>query len=103
MSNYGILRKFIDYTFKKNKFNSIRSYYYLAKKKIDRQRRDSGKKVYTIYKESGKVSNPDLKQWEYEFNEKILGITFLKIYQGVKNRTKNFPLPSNVNFFSCDA
>ena len=59
MSNYGILRKFIDYTFKKNKFNSIRSYYYLAKKKMDRQKREAGKKVYTIYRESGKVLDPE--------------------------------------------
>jgi hypothetical protein len=69
MTNYAILKKFIDYTFKKNKFNSIRSYYYLAKKKMDRENRRQGKKVILLYREVGKSGDIDLMQYEYKFGD----------------------------------
>jgi serine/threonine protein kinase len=69
MDNYAILKKFIDYTFKKNKFNSIRSYYYLAKKKMDRENRRQGKKVILLYREVGKSGDVELMQYEYKFGE----------------------------------
>ena len=69
MGNYGIQKKFIDYTFKKNKFNSIRSYYYLAKMKIDREKQKNNEKVYTIFREIGKIDNEELKEFEYKFGD----------------------------------
>ena len=49
MDKYGIQKKFIDYTFKQNKFNSIRSYYYLAKKCFDKQRKKEGNFINDMY------------------------------------------------------
>lgn len=92
MNNYGILKKFIDYTFKKNKFNSIRSYYYLAKRKLDREKKNNNEKVYNIYSEVGKIENEELKKYEYKFGEDIKKEDKLKD----KDNFENEPILANV-------
>ena len=57
IKKYGIQKKYIDYTFQKNKFNSIRSYYYLEKQKLNTSLLEAGEPIIGLFKNTKALAN----------------------------------------------